>query len=57
MSRLGFLMLSHTLNNFEIQRSFQNEPKWCLFKSWFTLNEDESCISNLDEYKSMRNLG
>ena len=33
MSRLGFLMLSHTLNNFEIQRSFQNEPKWCLFKS------------------------
>ena len=48
-------MLPHPLNNFEIQKYYQNEPK---FNSAYSRNnlskiKDGAYILNLDEYKSI----
>ena len=55
-SRTWFLMLPHPLINFEIQRYYQNEPK---FNGVYSRNnlpkiKDEAYVINLDEYKSIR---
>ena len=50
---MGFLMLPHPLTNFEIQRYYQNEPR---FNGVFSRNnlpkkiKDEAYVINLDEY-------
>ena len=49
-------MTPHPLNNFEIQKYYQNEPK---FNSVYSRNnlskiKDGAYILNLDEYKSIR---
>ena len=48
-------MLPHPLNNFEIQKYFQNEPR---FNGIYSRNnlpkiKDEACVINPDEYKSI----
>ena len=55
--RLGedFFLLSHTLSNFEIQKYYQNEPK---FNGVYSRNnsskiKDGACVINLDKYKSI----
>ena len=51
--RLGFLMPPHPLTNFEIQRYYQNEPR---FNGVFSRNnlpkkiKDGAYVINLDEY-------
>ena len=50
---MGFLIPPHSLTNFEIQKYYQNEPK---FKGVFSRNnlpkkiKDGTYIINLDEY-------
>ena len=50
---MGFLMLPHPLTNFEIQKYYQNEPR---FNGVFSRNnlpkkiKDEAYVINLDEY-------
>ena len=50
---MGFLMLSHSLTNFEIQKSYQNEPR---FNSVYSGNnfpktiKDGAYVIDLDEY-------
>ena len=50
---MGFLMLPYPLTNFEIQKYYQNEPK---FTGVFSRNnlpkkiEDGTYVINLDEY-------
>ena len=50
---MGFLILTHPLTNFEIQRYYQNEPK---FNGVFSRNgfpktiTDEAYVINLDKY-------
>ena len=50
---MGFLMLPHSLTNFEIQKYYQNEPR---FNGVFSRNNlpkkinDGGYIINLDEY-------
>ena len=50
---MGFLMRSHPLTNFEIQKYYQNEPK---FNGVFSRNnlpkkiKDGAYVINLDEY-------
>ena len=50
---MGFLMLPYPLTNFEIQKYYQNEPK---FTGVFSRNnlpkkiEDGASVINLDEY-------
>ena len=50
---MGFLMPPHPLTNFEIQRYYQNEPR---FNGVFSRNnlpkkiKDEAYVINLDEY-------
>ena len=50
---MGFLMLPHSLTNFEIQKDYQNEPR---FNGVFSINnlpkkiKDGVYIINLDEY-------
>ena len=52
VKRMGFLMLPHPLTNFEIQRYYQNEPR---FNGDFSRNnlqlkiKDEEYVINLDE--------
>ena len=51
--RLGFLMLPHPLTNFEIQRYYQNEPRFnCVFsrKNLPKNIKDGAHVINLDEY-------
>ena len=50
---MGFLMSSHPLRNFEIQKYYQNDPR---FNGVFSRNnlpkkiKDEAYVINLDEY-------
>ena len=50
---MGFLMPLHPLTNFEIQKYYQNEPR---FNGVFSRNnlpkkiKDEAYLINLDEY-------
>ena len=49
---MGFLMPPHPLTNFEIQKYYQNEPR---FNGAFSRNnlpkkKDRACVINLDEY-------
>ena len=50
---MGFLMLPHSLTNFEIQKYYQNKPK---FNGVFSRNnlpkkiKDGAYVINLDEY-------
>ena len=50
---MGFLMPPHSLTNFEIQKYYQNEPR---FNGVFSINnlpnkiKDGAYIINLDEY-------
>ena len=52
----GFLMPSHSLTNFEIQKYYQNKPKLNGFSSRKNLPEtiDGTNGNNLDECKSIR---
>ena len=55
MSWPGFLIPPHPLTNFEIQKYYQNEPK---FNGFYTRNnlpkiKDGANIINLDEYESI----
>ena len=58
---MGFLMLSHSFTNFEIQRYYKNEPR---FNGVFSRNnlpeynsiekiKNEAYIINLDEYANV----
>ena len=52
---LGFLIQRHLLTNLEIEKDYQNEPK---FNSIFSKNtlakvKDREYVVNLDEYKSI----
>ena len=53
---MGFLMLSHTLTNFEIEKYYKNEPR---FNGAFSRNnlpkkiKDRDYIINLDEYANL----
>ena len=58
---MGFLMLSHPLTNFEIQKYYKDEPR---FNGIFSRNnlpeynsiekiKDETYIINLDEYANV----
>ena len=49
-------MLHYPLTNFEIQKYFQNEPKFNVIYSnnYLTKISDETYVINLDEYKSIR---
>ena len=53
---MGFLMPSHPLTNFEIQKYYKNEPR---FNSVFSRNnsfkkiKDGAYIINLDEYEDV----
>ena len=54
-TRAGFLMLPHPLTNFEIQKYYQNEPK---FNGIYSRNnlpkiKEATYVINLDEYKSI----
>ena len=49
-----FLMLPHSLSNFEIQKCYQNEPK---FNGVYSRNnlpkiKNGACVINLDKYES-----
>ena len=50
-------MLPHPLTNFEIQKYYQNEPK---FNGVFSRDnmpkkiKDDACVINLDEYADVR---
>ena len=50
---MGFLMLPHPLTNFEIQKYYENEPR---FNGVFSRDnlpkkiKDRTCVINLDEY-------
>ena len=50
---MGFLMLPHPLTNFEIQKYYQNEPR---FSGAYSRNnllqkiKDGAYVRNLDEY-------
>ena len=48
-------MLSHPLTNFEIQNYYQNEPRFngVYSRNNFPKTKDGSCVTNLDEYKSI----
>ena len=52
----GFLMLSHPLTNFEIQKYYQNEPRFNGVYSRDNLPKikDGAYIINLDEYSDIR---
>ena len=53
---MGFLMLSHALTNFEIEKYYKNEPR---FNGAFSRNnlpkkiKDRDYIINLDEYTNV----
>ena len=50
---MGFLMLPHPLTNFEIQRYYENEPRFYGFYCRSNLPEkikDGAYVINLDEY-------
>ena len=53
---MGFLMLSHPLTNFEIQKYYKNEPR---FNGVFSRNnlpkkiKDGTYVINLDEYADL----
>ena len=53
---MGFLMLSHALTNFEIEKYYKNEPR---FNGAFSRNnlpkkiKDRDYIINLDEYANL----
>ena len=50
---MGFLMLPHSLANFEIQKYYQNEPRFNGVYSRKNLPKkikDEAYVINLDEY-------
>ena len=49
-------MLPHPLTNFEIQKYFQNEPKFngIYSNKHLTKIRDQTYVINLDEYKSIR---
>ena len=51
----GFLMLPHPLNNFEVQKYYQNEVKFNGVYSQIKLPKikDGAYVINLDEYKSI----
>ena len=51
----GFLMLPHPLANFEIQKYYQNEPKFNRVYSRNNLHKikDGAYVINLGEYKSI----
>ena len=48
-------MPSHMLTNFEIQRYYQNEPKFngIYLRNNFPNIKDRACVINLDEYNSI----
>ena len=54
-SRLNVLMTPYHLTNFEIQKYYQNVPKFNGVYSINNLSEikDEACIINLDEFQSI----
>ena len=53
---MGFLMSSHPLTNFEIQKYYQNEPR---FNGVFSRNnlpktiKNEAYVINLDDYANV----
>ena len=51
-----FLMQSHPLTNFQIQKYYQNEPKFNGVCSRNNLPKikAKTCVTNLDECKSLR---
>ena len=51
----GFLMLSHPLTNFEIQKYYQNEPRFNGVYSRYNLQKikDRAYVVNLDEYSDI----
>ena len=53
---MGFLMLPHPLTNFEIQKYYQNEPRFNGLYSWNNLSKkikDGTYVVNLDEYANV----
>ena len=50
-----FLMLPHPLTNFEIQKYYQNEPKFngAYLRNNLPKIKDEAYVVNLDEFKSI----
>ena len=49
-----FLMPSHPLTDFEIQKYYQNEINWLMFTQEITyLKKDRENVINLHEYKSV----
>ena len=52
---MGFLIPSHPLTNFEIQKYYQNEPRFDVFFPWDNLQKikDGAYIINLDEYSDI----
>ena len=55
----GFLMPPHLLTNFEIQKYYQNEPRFNGVYSRDNLRKikDKAYIINLDEYSDMELIG
>ena len=53
---MGFFILSHLLTNFDMQKHYQNEPR---FNGVFSRNnlpkkiKDEAYLINLDEYADL----
>ena len=47
--------MPHPLNNLEIQKYYQNEPKFndIYSRTNFSKIKDGACITNLDEYESI----
>ena len=48
-----FLMLPHPLTNFQMQQSYQNEPKFNGVYSRNNLNKDGTYLININGYKSI----
>ena len=56
---MGFLMLPHPLKNFEIQKYYQNEPRFNGICSRNILPKkirDRAYVTNLDEYADVGTL-
>ena len=59
MKRVGFFMPSHPLKNFEIQKYYQNEPRFNGICSRNILPKkirDRAYVTNLDEYADVGTL-
>ena len=57
---MGFLMSSHPLKNFELERVYENEPR---FNAVFSINnlpkkiKDGAYVISLDEYADVVHIG